>query len=520
MYTKKMTWWVSAAMVFLLLTLTGCQAVQGLDIAAAIKNSATVNSSESKGTLQIEVVPGDTSKLTADELKSLNALHNVKVELTNVKTQNAQQISAEGTLTYGKGSIPFKLAIEGTKIILNIEGAKKPIVYDLLGGGSNITFMNMLPTVLQEQFGNKIAEIKPAIIGLILANTANPSNLSVSAVTDKVNGSDLSLQQAHIELNGTELASLLRKLFSNILADEAGLKELLSQLYDALLPVIQEQIDAGSADFSLKILSNKQLALGLVYEPIRDFLEKTAASFEEAITGDGEQGVMPVHGLFDSKTTLKADIYIDADQFIRKQTLAVNIPLPDKGTGVTGLKLSFASETWNVNKPVTADTIDISGDAVLVGKDASSIYHVLNNLDKQSLFYKMLREDVKVTKKEVNLKLTDGGAVSTSDTPQPFINADNKTMVPVRFISEKLGAEVGWNGDLQEVTIKDLLSGKTIVLKLDSKLATVDGASIELESAATLHNGSTFVPIRFIAESLGGIVSFNEETRVVTINRE
>lgn len=246
----------------------------------------------------------------------------------------------------------------------------------------------MLPTVIQEQFGNIITEIKPSIIGLILANTANPSNLSVSTVTDQINGADLSLQQAHIELNGTELASLLRKLFSNILADEAGLKELLNQLYDALSPVIEEQIKAGSADFSLKILSNKQLALGLVYEPIRDFLEKTAASFEATITGDIEQGVMPVKGLFDAKSTLQADIYIDADKFIRKQTLAVNMPLPDKGTGVAGLKLSFTSETWNMNKPVTADTIDISGGAVQVGKDASSIYHVLDNLDKQSLFIK------------------------------------------------------------------------------------------------------------------------------------
>ncbi|MBA2942773.1 copper amine oxidase N-terminal domain-containing protein [Paenibacillus sp. CGMCC 1.16610] len=519
MYKKKMTWWVSAAMVFLLLALTGCQAVQGLDLAEAIKNSATVKSSESKGTLQIEFVPGDTSKLTADEQKSLSALQNVKVELTNVKTQNAQQTSAEGTITYGKGSIPFKLATKGTKIILSIEGAKKPIVYDVLGA-SDATVTKMLPTVIQEQFGNKLAEIKSSVIGLILANTANPSNISVTSVTDKVNGADLSLQQAHIELNGTELATLLQKLFSNILADEAGLKDLLSQFYDALSPVIEEQVKAGSADFALTILSNKQLAIGLVYEPIRDFLEKTAASFEEAIAGNAEQGVMPIKGLFDAKSTLQADLYIDADKFIRKQTLAANIPLPDKGTGAAGLKISFTSETWNMDKPVTAETIDISGGAVQVGKDASSIYRVLDNLDKQSTFYKLLREDMKVTKKEVNLKLADGDAGSTSDTPQPFINADNKTMVPVRFISEKLGAEVGWNGDLQEVTIKDLLSGKTIVLKLDSKMATVDGASIELESAATLHNGSTFVPIRFIAESLGGKVSFDDETRVVTIKRD
>ncbi|MBP1964731.1 copper amine oxidase N-terminal domain-containing protein [Paenibacillus aceris] len=519
MYKKKMTWWLSAALVLLLLALTGCQAVQGLDIAAAIKNSAAVKSSESNGTLQIELVPGDTSKLTADEQKSLSALQNVKIELTNVKTQNAQQLSADGSITYGKGAIPFKLATENSKLILSIEGAKKPIVIDLFGG-SNVSFMKLLPAVIQEQFGSKIAEVKPAIIGLILANIANPSNISVSAVTDKVNGADLSLQKAHIELNGTELSSLLRKLFSNILADEAGLKDLLSQLYDALSPVIEDQIKAGSADFALKILSNKQLAVGLVYQPIRDFLETTAGSLEKAIAEDDEQGSLPVHGLFDGKSTLQADIYIDSDKLVRKQALALSMPLPDRGTGVAELKLSFVSETWNTNKPVTAQTIDISGGAVQIGTEASSIYHVLNNLDKQSLFYKMLREDVKVTKKEVNLKLNAGDAGSTSDTPQPFINQDNKTMVPVRFISEKLGAEVGWNGDLQEVTIKDLLSGTTIILKLDSKIASVNGAAIELESAATLHNGSTFVPIRFIAESLGGKVSFNDETRVVTIKRD
>ncbi|NOV01782.1 copper amine oxidase N-terminal domain-containing protein [Paenibacillus planticolens] len=518
MYKKKLTWRLSAALVFLLLMLTGCQAVQGLDIAAAIKNSAAVKSFESKGSLQIELVPGDTSKLTADEQKSLSALQNVKIELTNVKSQNAQQLSADGSITYGKGTIPFKLATEGTKLLISIEGAKKPIVYDLLAG-SNVSFMNMLPAVIQEQFGNKIAEVKPAIIGFILANTANPSNITVSAVTDKVNGADLSLQKAHIELNGTELASLLRKLFSNILADEAGLKELLNQLYDALSPVIEEQISAGSSDFTLKVLGNKEFALGLVYQPIHDFLETTADSLEKAIAGDTEQGPSPLHGLFDGKSTLQADIYTDADKLVHKQALALSMPLPDKGTGVAGLKLSFVSETWNANKPVTAATIDISGGAVQMGTEASSIYHMLNNLDKQSLFYKMLREDMKVTKKEVSLKLTDGAA-SPSDTPQPFINEDNKTMVPVRFISEKLGAEVGWNGDLQEVTIKDLLSGTTIILKLDSKLATVDGAAIELESAATLHNGSTFVPIRFIAESLGGKVSFNDETRTVTIKRE
>lgn len=517
MYKKKLTWWISAAMVLMMFTLSGCQAVQGLDLAGAIQNDWAMKSSESKGTLQLEFVPGDTSKLSTEEQKALTALQNVKIELTNVKTQDAQHLSADGTITYSKGTIPFKLATEGTKFILSVEGAKKPIVFDVLGG-SNLSFTKLLPAAVQEQFGNKIADIKSAIIGLILANTPNPSNISVTPVTDKVNGESLSLQKAHIELSGTELASLLKKLLSNVLADEAGLKELISQLYDALSPIIEEQIKGGSTDFSLKILSNKQLAVGLVYPPIQDFLRKTAASLDKMIAGDalGEPGILPIQDLFNSKSTLQADIYTDADKQVRKQSLALNVPITNTSSGVAALKLSYVSETWNINKPVTANTIDISGGALNVGLEASSIYSLLNNLDKQSLIYKLLKEDLKVTKKEVNLSTTG----SASDELQPFINSDGKTMVPVRFISEKLGAEVSWNGDLQQVTIKDLLTGATVILKLDSKIASVNGASVELESAATLHHESTFVPIRFIAEQLGGKVSFNDNTRVVTIKRD
>jgi hypothetical protein len=521
MYKKKLTWWISAAMVLLMFTLSGCQAVQGLDLAGAIQNDWAVKSSESKGTLQLEFVPGDISKLSTEEQKALTTLQNVKIELTNVKTQDAQHISADGTITYSKGTIPFKLATEGTKFILGVEGAKKPIVFDVLGG-SNLSFTKLLPAAVQEQFGNKIADIKSAIIGLILANTPNPSNISVTPVTDKVNGESLSLQKTHIELSGTELASLLKKLLSNVLADEAGLKDLISQLYDALSPIIEEQIKGGSTDFSLKILSNKQLAVGLVYPPVQDFLKKTAASLDKMIAGDalGEPGILPIQDLFNSKSALQTDIYTDADKQVRKQSLALNVPLTNTSSGIAVLKLSYVSETWNINKPVTANTINISDGALNIGMEASSIYSLLNNLDKQSLIYKLLKDDLKVTKKEVNLKLNDGASGAESDSPQPFINSDNKTMVPVRFISEKLGAEVGWNGDLQQVTIKDLLTGATIVLKLDSKIASVNGASVELESAATLHNGSTFVPIRFIAEQLGGKVSFNDDTRVVTIKRD
>jgi hypothetical protein len=504
MYTKKWTWLISAAMVIMMLTLTGCQSLQGLELAKAIQNDANVKSSVSKGTLQLDLVPGDSSKLTAEQKAALAALQNVKVEL-GVITQDSQHVSVDGTIIYSKGTIPFKVATEGTKINLSIEGAKKPIVIDLLAS-ANISFLKILPKAIQEQFGNKLLEIKPGLINLILGNTPDPASLTISPVTDKVNGESLSLQKAHVELSGTELASLLQKLLANVLADDKGFKEVLSQLYDALEPVIQEQIKAGDTSLTLQIMTNKELALSVVYDPIHGLLEGLSKSLDSTT------------GVFDAKASLQADVYIDGDKQVRKQSLALNLPLTDSTIGASAVKVSFVNEVWNLNKPVTANTINTAG-ALPLSLDATAIFKILSNQDKQSTLYKMLKDDLKVTKKDVNMA-TDG-AGATEDAPAPFIDANGKTMVPVRFVSEQLGAEVGWNGELRQVTITDFITGKVILLTLDSKNATVNGAAApELESAATLSNNSTFVPIRFIAEQLGCIVSFNDNTRVVTIHRD
>lgn len=504
MHTKKWTWLISAAMVIMMLTLTGCQSIQGLELAKAVQNGASVKSSESKGTLQFDLVPSDTSKLTAEEKAAFAALQNVKVELA-IKTQDNQHASVDGTIIYSKGTIPFNIATEGTKINLSIEGSKKPVVIDLLGG-ANLSFLKILPKAIQEQFGNKLLEIKPGLIGLILGNTPDPDSITISPVTDKVNGESLSLQKAHVALSGTELASLLQKLLANVLADEKGFKEVLSQLYDAMEPVIQEQIKAGDTSLTLQIMTNKELALSVVYDPIHNLLAGLADSLTSTT------------GLFDPNASLQADVYIDGDKQVRKQNLALNLPLTDSKIGASAVKVSFVNETWNLNKPVTASTINTSG-ALPLSLDATAIFKLLANQEKQSTLYKMLKDDLKVTKKDVNMATDGSGA--TEDALQPFIDANGKTMVPVRFVSEQLGAEVGWNGELRQVTITDFITGRTILLTLDSKLATVNGvAAPELESAATLSNNSTFVPIRFIAEQLGCIVSFNDDTRVVTIHRD
>ncbi|MNI14748.1 hypothetical protein D3C73_680220 [compost metagenome] len=105
------------------------------------------------------------------------------------------------------------------------------------------------------------------------------------------------------------------------------------------------------------------------------------------------------------------------------------------------------------------------------------------------------------------------------DSGRPFIK-DGSTLVPVRFVVEKLDADVAWNGDLRQVTVKDELSGTEIVLKIDSDTAWVNGKEFKLESNAIITGGSTYVPARFIAENLGAKVGWDELTRTVSINRD
>lgn len=88
-------------------------------------------------------------------------------------------------------------------------------------------------------------------------------------------------------------------------------------------------------------------------------------------------------------------------------------------------------------------------------------------------------------------------------------------LVPMRGIFENLGASVDWDGQTRTVTgIKGDIS---VILTIDQKIAYVNGKLVELDVPATIINGSTFVPTRFVSESLGANVLWDGENRKATI---
>lgn len=106
------------------------------------------------------------------------------------------------------------------------------------------------------------------------------------------------------------------------------------------------------------------------------------------------------------------------------------------------------------------------------------------------------------------------GRLTTMDQPPTIIN--NRTLVPLRFIGETLGAEVDWNADTKEVTYR--LEGDTIQLTIDSREALVNGETVQLEVAPLILNGRTLVPARFVSEALGFDVEWQAHYRMVVIN--
>jgi len=95
---------------------------------------------------------------------------------------------------------------------------------------------------------------------------------------------------------------------------------------------------------------------------------------------------------------------------------------------------------------------------------------------------------------------------------------NGRTLVPLRSIFEGLGAEVKWNPYIQE--IRGITSDKEVILKVGETSATVNGNTVTLDVAAKIENGRTLVPLRFISESLEAEVKWNAEEYRIDIEKK
>ncbi len=114
------------------------------------------------------------------------------------------------------------------------------------------------------------------------------------------------------------------------------------------------------------------------------------------------------------------------------------------------------------------------------------------------------------------IRLTmDGKDVTASAAP---VNENGRTLVPVRFISEKLGATVTWDGVNQTVFVSK--GDKSALLRIGSRLVEYNGGAVcQLSDVAPkIINSYTYVPLKLIGNALGIGVDWDEDTRTVVVD--
>ncbi len=111
----------------------------------------------------------------------------------------------------------------------------------------------------------------------------------------------------------------------------------------------------------------------------------------------------------------------------------------------------------------------------------------------------------------IQIKL-NGSIISTPVAP---IQENGITLVPLRVISENLGATVNYDAKTKQITlIKDT---QNVTLTLGQKVALVNGTSKTLGQAPKTVTNTTMVPLRFVSENLNCKVDWDNQTKLITI---
>lgn len=103
---------------------------------------------------------------------------------------------------------------------------------------------------------------------------------------------------------------------------------------------------------------------------------------------------------------------------------------------------------------------------------------------------------------------------------QPYIDQNERTLVPIRFVTEKLGYQVGWEKVGNEVKVQLTSNKHTVTLVSGQKSAWIDGKKIAMDTPAQFEQGRVFVPLRFISEAAGIHVKWDQANLLAILNQD
>ncbi len=240
--------------------------------------------------------------------------------------------------------------------------------------------------------------------------------------------------------------------------------------------------------------------------------------------------------------------YYSVDQFQHKEQIhskefkvdskppVLSITSPKSGVVVNSPKLTI----YGTTEPKVSLTVRVEGNIQTVPVDSAGKFgfdYTFNSNGTYTFVFSAKDEAGNITTAEVSVKFVSQkrimlkvGALKAYVNDEkvildaaPFI-FKNRVMVPIRFISQSLGASVRWDPIFKIVTIT-MPDGREVRLQVGNSTAAVGRITangiveqaVKLDAPPVIKNNRTFVPIRFIAEAFGAEVDWDPEFMIVRI---
>lgn len=499
-----------------MLVLGGCQAVGGVDLNKALLSSFDVQSMEGSGYLELTVESDGSIDLGQEDKELLEVFGKTKIRLDHVKQENREMMSVKGAVELAKGAIPFQAHVSPDKLVIQVEGAKKPFVIDpanpnplLEGpvGGQSAWLKSLSDQTKDPNF------LKP-LYSYLVGKLPNPKDVSLNSGMETVHGDNVFLHHVTAKMKVNELIPLLKTFILNLMQDDQAMKEVIKEYHEVLPPLV------GMMDTSMMLedhsasalLADETAGLELVHAGLKQQLAVMLVALQE-VEQEANQELGEALG---SGSGLTVDLYVDSSMKVRKSGMELTLlpPSPEESGGIKSVRLKSSFENWNVNQAVKADMLPAQDAVPLL--DLEDPAELLQHLDSTSVLYRLLKEDLHVTRKTAYFYMLDVEELEDYHAGWAGYLDDGLMMVPVRPLAESLALKLEWNDEAQSTTLESV-QGTSLIFTVGSNKAVVNGQVMELEETVVLKEGHLYVPLRFAADSLGAQIEWDADERLAQV---
>ncbi|MCW1306205.1 MAG: stalk domain-containing protein [Candidatus Parvarchaeota archaeon] len=375
-------------------------------------------------------------------------------------------------------------------------------------GGYNYYLVKAAPTPVGKYIlsGNKFSftplpqdEMKTFVFTFkVIDNLGRESSATLTVNVDKlsdttpptltlptINGVNLDTPNATLWISEGTLT------FTVSATDESGIARMIVKVNGIV------QIDKDNLDPTIYLFEGTNIVEISVYDTVGNYVTKSFKVVKDTtpptiiLTSDIPQTVTS------STLTLKGVVL---DQVSGVKSFKVNgtdVPLTLEGNFEKTIQLSQG-----------VNTITLTAEDKLGNTSTKTI-----TVNAQSTTQRTRIITLQVNSPYLTIDFTTTKAIDSQGS-KPIIK-NGRTLIPIRTLIESLGGKVTWFDKEKKVLIE--LNGHSVTLFIGKTTALVDGSKATLDVAPEIINGRTYLPLRFISESLGMVVDWDAKTQTITI---